>query len=87
LIGKAFFLSKLEETTKVHVFVDIFGESTIEHILVDVAREFDKRIGEIITNWREFLGGGDKPTWFHMKEDEFMINVLMDGVNVALTEL
>jgi len=87
LIGKALFLLKLEETTKVRAFVDIFGESTIEHILVDVAREFDKRMEEIMTRLREFLVGGDQPTWFYMKEDEFIINMLMDGVDIALRAL
>jgi len=59
LIGRVFFLSKLEEAAKVCTFVNIFGESTTKHTLVDMVGGFDKRMGEIITCWREFLVGGD----------------------------
>jgi len=49
LIGRAFFLSKLEEATKVCVLVNVNGLSTIDHALVDMANAFDRKMVEIIT--------------------------------------
>jgi len=61
LIGRAFFLSKLEEAVEIHVLVNVNGLSTTNHALVDVAKAFDRKIVEIITQWRHFLIGGEQP--------------------------
>jgi len=55
LIGGAFFLSKLEEAAEVCILVNINGLSTTDHVLVDMAKAFDRRIVEIITQWRHFF--------------------------------
>jgi len=60
LIGKALFLSKLEEAAEVPVLINVNGLSTTKHALVDVAKAFDRRIVEIITQWRHFLIGREQ---------------------------
>jgi len=52
LIGKAFFLTKLEEVVQICAFVETDGQTTIKHPFEEVATTFDKRMGEIISQWR-----------------------------------
>lgn len=58
LIGRALFLSKLEEAAEVRDAVEIDAEFDNPTPMVDVAEAFDKRVGEIIKHWREFLFEG-----------------------------
>ena len=78
LMDRALFLSKLEEATQVCAFVDVDGKSTTKHEDIDVAMAFDRRIDEIITQWRDFLFGGKWGIWFFMKDDEETVNVMVD---------
>jgi len=87
LIGRALFLSKVEEIAEVHVLVNINGLSTTNHALMDVAKAFDKRMVEIIIQWRHFLVGGEQSAWLYKKDDNEAVNVLVDKVNVTLRAL
>ena len=49
LIGWALILSKLEEAAQVRSVVDLYGKSTIENKMEDVAKAFDTRMNQVIT--------------------------------------
>ena len=87
LIGRALFLSKLEEVPQVCDVMEIDGHSATWHTLVEVAKAFDKRVDDIITQWKEFLLGGDQKKWFHMKDEDKVVNTMVEKVDAALRTL
>ena len=87
LIGRALFLSKLEEAAKVRALVEIDGPTNTEHALVDVAGAFDKRMADIIVQWRAFMLEGDRPSKLQFKDDDEAVNAMVDRVDAALRAL
>ena len=87
LTGRALFLSKLEEAAQVRDVMETDGHSATGHALVEVAKAFDKRVDDIITQWREFLLGGDQKKWFHMKDEDKVVNTMVEKVDAALRTL
>lgn len=87
LIGRALFLSKLEEAAKARALVEIDGETTTGHSFVEVAGAFDKRIGDIIAEWRGFLLPDFRPIGLPIEADDEQVNVFVDRVDAALRAL
>jgi len=87
LIGRALFLSKLEEAAEVHVLVNVNRLLAIDHALVDMAKAFGRRMVEIITQWRHFLIGGEKPAWSYKEDDNEAMNLLVGKVIATLRAL
>jgi hypothetical protein len=84
LIGRALILSKLEEAARVRSVVDLNAKSLTEHKMEDIAAAFDKRMREVITKWRKYLGEEAEPAWMRGKGEDEMIKSLMDEVDCAL---
>ena len=90
LIGRALVLSKLEEAAKVRCRVDLDQILTQEHKMEDVARAFDRRMDDVITKWRDYLGGidaGGELNLFHVKNEDQEIQKLLHAVDTAVSTL
>jgi hypothetical protein len=87
LIGRALFLSKLEEVAKVRAVYDTDGQSTTTHSSIDVAAAFDRRIGDIIGHWKAFLLDGDRLTAWQGKGDDEVVQAIIDRVESAFRAL
>jgi len=48
LISRIIFLSKLEEATRIRALVDMDGQTSTAHLIVGVARAFDRWMANII---------------------------------------
>ena len=93
LVGRARILAKLEEVAKVRCMLDLNTKAMIGHKMEEIARAFDKRMDDVITKWRKYLGGeppiADKgiPAWYYMQSEDKVIQYLEDLVDAALRTL
>ena len=87
-IGRALFLSKLEEAASICVHVEMDGESNKGDSFVEVARAFDRRMADIIGQWRAFLleGVTTGRTLYSPSDDE-VVNGMVNQVDAALRAL
>ena len=60
LVNRAFLLSKLEEAAKVRAIYNMDRPLSTPHSSVDIAAAFDKRIANIIRQWKAFLLDGNR---------------------------
>jgi hypothetical protein len=88
LVGRALFLSKLEEAAKVRSNLPILdGIPYTEQRVQDLARNFDKNMKEVLFEWRTFLlerEGKGHPQWFTMQDDDHGIDLLVQRVDAHL---
>ena len=87
LIGRALFLSKLEEAARIRAIVDTGGQSSTDHALLDVAQAFDRRMRDIIHHWRVFLVGGEQSPLLYKEDDDEAVKVMISKVDGALRAL
>ena len=87
LIGRALMLNKLEEAAKVRHDVDVDGISKSSQALVDVARTFDKRVTDIIHEWRSLIISHDRPSMMYLRDYEEIVSAIIEKLNNALTIL
>ena len=87
LIGRALFLSKLEEAAEARALVNLDEKTQTEHSAMDVAKSFDGRMVEIICEWRAFLLEGSTPKKLMNKSSDDMVNALVAKVESATRTL
>ena len=81
VIGRALVLSKLEEAAMLRATMSEESFVDAEHSYVDVAGAFDRRINDLIDEWRRHVQDAEsKPSWETPKEFDAAVDTVVSKV-------
>jgi len=88
VIGRALFLSKLEDAAMLRATMSEESFVDAEHSYVDVAGAFDRRINDIIDEWRRHVvQDGSKLSWEAPKEFDAVVDRMVSKVTRCMETL
>ena len=87
LVGRALFLAKLEEAAKLRSSIQEASFEDVGCCYWDAVQAFDRRIGDVIENWRSMLWKPEEVLMLSFEENDKFIKKLVGRVEKAMEVL